>query len=265
MEPVSDPQALPANVLLVARLTVLALFLQGGILELAEPHVPLFPGLYSVPLPGLVRAGYWILSSVGAALLFGRWPRVGAALVAAVLVAGPLLDIASYRNSLFYAGCLLVLTALWDEGWGLRPLRAQVLLLYAGATLHKLFTLDWMDGTYFEHWQRVILGHDWYGRIADAFPPGVLSTSLGWITIAGEAGILVGLARPPWRRSAILFAIGFHGASVLIAGTTFGIFVPVVLASFLYFEEKPLGRPALAWLAMVVLCLPGFAQNWLGF
>lgn len=49
-----------------------------------------------------------------------------------------------------YVACLLIVIALSSHATGSRVVRAQVVLMHAGAALNKSFDPDWWNGRYFE-------------------------------------------------------------------------------------------------------------------
>jgi hypothetical protein len=235
--------SLPGPLLLMARLVVLVLVLQGyATRSMPARRVPFLAGLeafgtdeaWKLALAGLFFAGAGLL-------LFNLRPRFGCLLAGGALMLGTLIDSANYANSRLFPGCLLVLTAFQDGTPPARlALRAQIFLLYFGATLSKVFEPDWWSGQYFEFWLREKLAIGWYARAADALPPKVLSAGMGVATMVIEIAICVALLRRAWWGLAFAIAVVFHVGAFLVSGQDFGVFLYVSILSFMVFAPDDL-------------------------
>lgn len=235
--------SLPGPLLLMARLVVLVLLLQGyAIASMPLRGVPFLAFLENVGSEAGWRRALIGLFLAGAPLvIFNLRPRLGCLLVGASLILGTLINSAGYASSRLFPGCLLLLTSLQDGSTAARfALRAQIFLLYVGATLSKVFEADWWSGQYFEFWLREKLGIAWYARAADALPAMSLSIGMGVATIIMELAICVALLRRAWWPAALAVAVVFHVGAFLVSGQDFGVFLYVSILSFMVFAPDDL-------------------------
>ncbi|MFO1448377.1 MAG: HTTM domain-containing protein [Opitutaceae bacterium] len=257
--------SLPAPLLLMARLVTLILLVQGyAIAYMPRRGVPFLAVFESVGSEFDWKRGLSALFLAGAFLVFFNLrPRLGCLLVGASLVTGTLIDSAGYANSRLFPGCLLLLTALQDGSAPARlALRAQVFLLYLGATLSKLFEPDWWNGQYFEFWLREKLGITWYAHLADALPPLTLSTFMGVTTMVMEGVICVSLLRRSLWTLSFATALVFHVSAFLVCGLDFGVFLYVSILSFLVLAPDDL-LPRLGALPLGSVGRSAVSQPWI--
>ena len=172
----------------------------------------------------------YFLAAVG--LLANRWPRTAAFALGAVLLFSLLVNRAGYRNSIVFVSFVLILIGVSEgdraRGW----LRIQLVLVYAGSALNKALDPDWRSGRYIVHWLgEVVDSPVWSAatRVVDPWPAG---QATAWTTIGLEAALAVGFAVAPMTPWAVAVAVVFHGCTVLVAGTTFGIFVSALLFTY---------------------------------
>lgn len=230
---------LPANLLLAAKCVFVVIAIQGLVVSLPEPFLPLVPGLRP-SRPAWIAVGMRVVAlAAGVALLLNRKVRIASLALGLVVLFALLGARGWYRNGRFFVAAVLILIGLWRAPWGTRLIHVQLVLVYAGSALNKVFEPDWWTGRYFEHWMRDIIGNPIYVELADLLPPLVLSTAMGWLTIGVEAALAIGFAVPPLHVPTVVVAVAFHAASVIAAGTTFGVFVGVLAVSFLVFFEWP--------------------------
>jgi len=224
--------SLPPNLLLSAKLMAASLLLQGYVAALPEPFVPLLSWLLP-PRPDLVQAGLQVGATGAALLLLGnRRPKVCALVLGGALLFTLLATRGEYRNSKFFVACILILIGLNAGKRSLVFLRAQLVLVYMGSGVNKLLDADWRSGRYFHHWQSEILGNGAWDALADRLPPLALGQAAGWVVIVSELTLGAGLAFASLTSVVIVAAMIMHAASVVMAGTTFGIFFAALLFSF---------------------------------
>lgn len=224
--------ALPPNLLLSAKLLAASLLLQGYVAAIPEPFLPLVPWL-RVPRPDAARAALQVGATAAALLLLASWrPRTCALALGAILFLSLLATRGDYRNSKFFVACILILIGLHAGKASLLLLRAQIVLVYLGSGLNKVFEPDWLSGRYFDHWQSVIVRNPVWQVVADRLPPLALGQVFGWGAIASELALGVALAFPPLTGLAIMAAVPLHAGMVAMAGTTFGIFFTALLFAY---------------------------------
>lgn len=230
--------ALPRSHLMAGRLLALGLVIEGYVLHLPRPHVSFVPALETMLPPPVTKAILLGSLAGGLVLLFiGILPRLGAFLAGAALVIATIACPPLYANSRLYSGCVLLLLGLWQPGSGTTLLRAQVVLLYAGATLSKLFDVDWWDGRYFDAWMNGKLRSPLFGAAAALLPPLALAKLCGWATILAEGFVAVGLPFRKTRVAAVVAGLLFHVGALALAGEDFGVFFYAVTLSYLFFAE----------------------------
>lgn len=231
---------LPMNVLLAAKLIFLCLLFRGEVFALPEPFLPMLPALEDLSYPHLwaymLRASTLI---AGVLLLINRSVRRSALWIGVAVLFGLLANRGYYLNSRFFAACILILIGLYATKHSIWLIRIQFAVLYFGSALNKLLEPDWRTGQYFEYWMLGILRSSLYGIVSSWFPPESLSQFLSWTTILLEFFFATGLLIRRLRLPTIFIAILYHSVSVLLAGTTFGVFFAVLLFSFLVVVDWP--------------------------
>lgn len=230
---------MPDGPLLAARLLVLYP-LWPGLLGLAriEVGVPAFGWLdWTGRIPDVVWLGFSALYlACVAALWLGRFVSAAAVLAGSIILAGPLLDLAEYSNNGILVGLVLVLLGLYDERWGLWPLRVQLSLMYAAAALNKVFDPDWRDGTFVENWTAEVLDLQVYGTVRDAWTGA--DRLVGWSAFTVEAVLAVLFLVASRTRVAIGAALGFHlGMLVFTEGAISWLFAYGVGAALVAFVQ----------------------------
>lgn len=245
--------ALPPNLVLAARVIAIALAVRGD-----TPFPPFLPYVGVIDAIGHAEAVAFLSRNVARLglllILLTPFVRVGAALTGVMFLFGLVACRPCHSVAHTFVACALVVISLSDRRWGSGLLRAQVVILYAGAALNKLFDPDWWNGRYFETLMVDRHGHAAYGWLASQLPPRSLSTVVGVLTIAAQAGIAAAVLSARTRRLALVTGVWFHGVMVLLLDNTFGPFVVTLLASYLAFVDWPYGRgPTAAVLAVAVL------------
>lgn len=231
---------LPPNLLLAAKLMLLALWAKGYLTALPPRHLPFVQALELAGTPQQFRTALLTAIAIGAVLVvFELAPRLGCVLVGGALCLAIVGCRPLFANSRLYPACFLVLVGLYEPHLGPTLVRAQVVLLYVGAGLNKLLDPDWLDGRYFESWMRDKLHLAYYAWLADLLPAMLLSRVLGWVTIAVELAVAVGLTRRRWWPMALRLGAAFHLLVLLTVNMDFGAFLAASLISYLAFIEWP--------------------------
>ncbi|GEM_PF-2766658 len=95
-----------------------------------------------------------------------------------------------FSNSFLFAGCLLFLIGVYQQGneW---TFRWQIALLYGGAGLNKALEFDWWNGNYFNAFFEIYYPNFLIGWVSEFFPEGSFYGSLGIFTIFIELGLAI--------------------------------------------------------------------------
>lgn len=246
--------ALAPELLGPARILAVLLLWFGWPVSLPAPFLPILPLFDAIGHPDAVRAVLRAAALLGAAgLLFGVRPRdasllFGAAVLGKLLACRP----TYYNNEVFVAAFFLMIGL---ETPGRRPplLRAQLVLLYAGAGLNKLLDPDWRSGQFFEVWT-TLEHHAAYLQWKTHFAPMLLSRLFSWATILTELSLAALFCVPRATRPALLLGVAFHSVLVLFAGATFGFFYFALLSAYLALADGITPRARTAGLVFVLLC-----------
>ena len=241
--------SLPPAVLLAVKVMALAFLLHNQLQALPAPFLSFVPGLDSLPaggiLPMVLQAA---CLGAGLCILFNLWPRLSSLVLGTAILIAILSSRTYLENNRFFTGSFLFLAGLYSDRFGLSLLRAQVIVLYFGATLNKFLEPDWRNGQFFVAFGQVSGYHSVYAMIPDSVFP-----IIGWSVILTEAAIFGGLLLPALRRPAVWLAVGYHTSLLMISGRTFGLFWFALLASFAVFLDWPVRsgevvfNPASAW------------------
>ncbi len=231
--------ALPAPLLLSAKLLVVTMLATGHVTTLPDPFLPFLSVFDRIGDPELFRTALQVLFLAGSvALLFNRGVRLASFVVGMTILVGIAASRVYWANNTFFMGAVLTLIGLYTSARSVWLLRVQVAMIYFGAGLNKILDTDWLSGQFFEHWT-VNLEHDLYLRAAALLPPMALSKFMCWATIATELSLFVGFAWPRLWVFAIWLGILFHAAMTLFTGITFVLFLYVAPAAYFAFARWP--------------------------
>ena len=231
--------ALPPQLVLMARLLALFLLLRGeSPYRTYLPYLELLdrfpPDALGVVMRGAADAGYLLT-------LATPFIRLGAGVSGSMLLLGLLACRPCLSVAHTFVACLLLAVALSDRRTEGRLVRAQVVMLYAGATLHKIVDPDWWNGRYFDAMLVARHEHALYATVAAALPAGLLATAMGLATVAAQAALAICFLRPRAYRAGVILGVLFHGAMVLIMQSTFGPFFGALLIAYVAFLPWPDG------------------------
>ncbi len=238
--------ALPANLLLLAKLILLCLFLFSEWRHFKVPFlpfVPVFDSLRSFEAFPAVLCGAFFFGAF--LVFFNRSVRAGCLMVGLAVLVAILAGRIEYRNHSVIASFLLILIGLHDKQHGLALLRLQVAVIYFGAGLNKILDPDWLNGQFFEFWTHERLKHAPYMLAASYFPPMLLSRLFSWVTIFLEFSIALGFLIPRFYTVGVWLGIFLHSSIMVFTIESanlqglFAYFFPVAAASYLVFFKWP--------------------------
>lgn len=230
---------LPVTTDLMYRLLAVVV-LGNSYLYLEDYKLPFFDFFNQVILFPHITIIVTLVALLGATLmLLAKEPRLGALLTIvgmSVIIFGCR---ACYADSRLYIFSLLILHALYHKSSGLLFIRLQVVILYFGTGLNKLFDPDWQTGQYIENWLGNQVASGAYIKLSSFFPSMIFAKTLSWLVIVTELATAFCFTRKPLYGYGIWVGVIFHCASMIVANTVFGAFVAGVFVSFLAFIEWP--------------------------
>jgi hypothetical protein len=198
-------------------------------------HLPFLEFLDEVGAPGQWNVALQCALYGGTALAwFGGFVRAGALLSGAAMILRVIGNMPAYSNGTLFTGLILVLIGLYTPLYGLAFLRAQCILLYAGAALSKCFDADWFNGRFVS----AMLDFHLSPWLAAALSP--LAVPAGIAAVWTEATIAVTLMVPRWRNFGVAIAALFHTFLLVLLNEDFGtFFYSVALSTTLLFLSLP--------------------------
>lgn len=229
---------LPPNLVAAARLMAFALVWRGdSVFRLNLPYVEVLDAIapaatFDLALRGAAGVGYLLM-------LFSPFVRLGAGCTGIAYLVGLLACRPCHSVAHTYVACLLIVLALSSWASRERLLRAQVVILYAGAALNKTLQVDWWNGRYFDALMIERYDLEWYAQAAAVLPEGWLSIGMGASTVALQWVLAACFTFRRSTRAGIAIGIVFHGAMVAMLGTTFGPFLAALLVSYLGLGWRP--------------------------
>jgi len=233
-----EGKPIPPNLVLIGRFIGLTLLL---LRDIPFPrHLPYLELLDALGSPGQFRAALLLAAGLGYALLFfGPFIRSGCFLLGSAMLVGLLACRPCQSVAHTYVACLFLVISMSGHATGPWLVRMQVVMLYAGATIHKVLDPDWWNGRYFETLMIARHQHPLYSYAAAQLPPLSLSTLMGVVTILTEAAIAACLLRRRWYVPGVLLGVFFHSVMVLLMGQTFGPFYAAIMVSYVAFMSWP--------------------------
>jgi len=228
---------LPVNISLMAKLLAIVVLL-NPYLYFVDRKLPFLEIINLLGEPTQLKIVLLVLVFGGSLLILsGYFIKWGCLLIAFSILITELSCMPCYADSRMYIFCLFFLLSLFKDSYSLWLLRCQIVLLYFGAGLNKLFDLDWQSGQYIEYWIGIYIIE--YKNVSSLLPNLVLSKIISWSTILIELSLAFFFINKRFFIHGVLLALFLHGTSVFIVQHTFGSFIPGVAISFLVFIEWP--------------------------
>jgi hypothetical protein len=241
---------LPRGAVLCAKSIALCWLMTGQVVYLRESMVP-FGGIAWLVASGSDFTSALILVQLSAILTIvcSRFVRSGCGLLAACIFGLALLDQPLFSNNRAFCAVVLTMLAL---GGGTTLARLQAALVYAGASLDKLLTGDWRDGTFLRTFVNELcrVGELWSpswshgARLPLTCTLAELMPAHPWLAPLCSAVVivtelLIALGYAARARLVAPTAIAFHSLIFLLTGSTFGMFFYAGLACTLLVVELP--------------------------
>jgi hypothetical protein len=233
-----DNKGLPPALVMAARIMAAALVLRGdSTFRLNIPYVELLdhllpPDTFNLTLRLAADAGYLLI-------LFSPFVRTGSGVTGVAYLVGLLACRPCHSVAHTYVACLLIIIALSSRATGTWLLRAQVVILYAGAALNKTLDVDWWNGRYFDAFLIDHHANAVYAWSASLLPTSVLSAAMGILTIVTQWVLVAAFLRPRWTPAGIAVGLVFHGVMVVLLNNTFGPFMLALFATYVGLATWP--------------------------
>lgn len=232
---------LPFNILLMCKLIVLGLWFKGYWYEFSDHFLPFWPIFDYLGPPDIFQRILQSLFIIGSVmLLFNRAVRSACLILALVFLITVASSKIMYSNVKFFCGCIFLLTALYKPAENaIALLRYQIIIVYLGSWVNKIFDDDWRSGQYFEYWMGAIIKRETYVYWTTLFPPMLLSKFFCWSAIITEIWLTIALLTKLLRGLAMWTGIYFHCLMFLVAWYDFKVFMIAILSSYLIFIAWP--------------------------
>lgn len=192
---------------------------------IALPHL-------SIVLSVIVLMGVFLM-------LLTKFPRVGTLLIItsmSIIIFGCR---ACYADSRLFIFSLMILLTLYQKVTGLLFIRLQVVVLYFGSGMNKLFDADWHSGQYIDNWLGHQLEFGGYLKLSSILPSLVFAKIVSWSVILFELFMAFCFTRKRLYMIGIWLGVILHSGSMIAANSVFGSFVAGSFIAYLAFLEWP--------------------------
>jgi len=224
------------SLLLMAKLIVICLILKGYLLTLPDHFLPFIPVFDNLGTPFIFQKTLQSLFLVfGFMLLCNRRVRLCCIVLGLVFLVATLSSRVYYRNGKVFCGCILFLAGFYNKTETPVLLRLQIVLVYLGSGINKIFDAQWRNGEFFEYLMVDWLDQEYYTALSNVLPELLLSKLMGWCVILSEFAIALGFLLPALYGMAVWISIFFHTGALVLTGNDYGIFYTAALASCLAF------------------------------
>ena len=239
---ISSNEMLP-NILLMSKLLFILLFLNRFYFKINDPYIPFirlldilnnYPNVFKYSLRfGFILFGFMLLFNIKTRLssLF-----LGLIIIFTLLASKPL-----FRNHIFIVGSVLFLVGISNNKTVLKLIILQLSIVYLGASVNKIFEIDWWSGQFMENWLSAAKNNPVYIYISALLPSLVFAKILSWSAIIIEFIIGILLLVKKWRLLGVWLIIIFHFAMFTLVHDKFGHFLQdlfIVLIAFLRWPQE---------------------------
>jgi hypothetical protein len=236
--------ALPAGVLLAAKLVAFSFLANGEFLRLPEPFLPFIRIPVNLVRPDVFQhalQAVWLVAAAG--LFMNRVVRLACGALAGTIFLAELASHVYRANNLTFTALLLVLIALSDRTTVSTVIRAQLVVLYFWAGLNKLLDEHWRSGAFFEAFSSLQTYGAAYRGLESLLPAGALSVVMSWVVIATELLLAVAFAVRRLVPAGVLILVAYHSSLLLVVGSTFNMFWFALLAACIALTDWPAQSP----------------------
>lgn len=219
------------NLCLIVKLLSVAVLASPSFLNMGKPFLSYFE-VVEFGLKGLPIHFIWKMIFYAAAvmILFNIAIRLNAAIMGILIFIGLALSENVYSNNVFFCGCLFFLCGLSSPKYGTWPIVLQLMIMYFGAAIDKLFFESWRDGSFYTSFH----GKAFYMRFLGSLVPSVnFALIISWGTIVLEFAMIPLLFFRKSRHFALCTGLVFHLSTALLGQTLYSVFIPALLISYI--------------------------------
>lgn len=229
------------NILLMNKLMFILLLVHGFIKSINDPYIPFFgffdeflkyPGVFKIINRGLFIAA-------GAFLIFNIKVRLMCLILGAVVFLTQFASIPEFANHYFICGCVFLLSGLINKKNIQLFFAIQLSLVYFGASINKMFKLDWWNGDFMFNWLVNARENTIFIFLSEAFPEMWLAKLFSWSSILIEFSIAFLILNKNTRNIAVWILIIFHSLLYTLTAFRFGHFYEDLLITLLAFVNFP--------------------------
>lgn len=220
-----------SNLCLIVKLLSVAVLASPTFLNMGKPFLSYFE-IVEFGLKGLPVHFIWKLIFYAAAvmILFNIAIRLNSVIMGLLIFTGLALSENVYSNNVFFCGCLFFLCGMSLPKYGTWPIIVQLMIMYFGAAIDKLFFESWRDGTFYTSFH----GTSFYMRFLKGLFPSVnFAFIISWGTIVLEFAMVPLLFFKKSRRFALYTGLVFHLSTALLGQTLYSVFIPALLISYI--------------------------------
>ena len=228
------------NVLLMCKLLFILLLLNGFWPKIQDPFLPFLaildhfnevPGTYALANKILfLTSGLFLLFNIKVRTMSGI---LGLTILVILLGSKPI-----FRNHILICGCAFFLAALNKKDEDPYLLYFQLGLVYIGATLNKMYQLDWWNGVYMHNWMVNVLDSEAYLWVTKDAQNLFFAKGLSWFSMLLEIIVGIFLFLKNFRRYAIYLILFFHLILFTVTKERFGHFLDDILIFLIAFINK---------------------------
>jgi len=239
---ISSNEMLP-NILLMSKILFLLLVLNRFYFKINDPHIPFirlldvfnnYPNVFKYSL----RFGFILF---GFMLLFNIKTRLSSLFLGLIIIITFLASKPLFRNHVFIVGSVLFLVGISNNKTVLKLLILQLSIVYLGASINKMFEIDWWSGQFMDNWLSTAENNPIYIYISALLPTLVFAKILSWSAIIVEFIIGILLLIKKWRLFGVWLLIIFHFTMFTMVHDKFGHFLQglfIVLIAFIPWPQN---------------------------
>ncbi len=230
---------IPLNVNLMFKLLAITI-LANSYLYNTSLKLPFLDILNEISDPSFILWTAILITMIGLFLMFiNLFPSIGGFMVSLTIFISILWCRPCYADSRMYIFSLLILLTLYQKDYGIKILQIQVIILYFGSGLNKLFDLDWLTGVYIDNWLTKTLDSSLYKTLTTLTPTLMVAKFMSWSVILVEIVISIFFISKKYYKTAIWLGVFLHSSSMIVTNSVFGSFVAGVFISYLAYINWP--------------------------
>lgn len=241
----SDTTEMRWNILVMCKLLLVILILNGFIWKIGDPYIPHlsfldmfqdFPGTYKTAM----RVAFAIPAGF---LLINYKPRLMCLILGIAIILILLASKSIFRNHIFICACVFLMSSIYKKGDIPRLIFIQLGIVYIGAAVNKLFHVDWWNGLYMHNWMGILMENKPYLLIFNKTENLVFAQALSWFSMFLEVVIGIFLFTKRFRNTAVYLIVFFHLVLFTVTMQRFGHFfddIVIILIAFVTKESVPM-------------------------